>query len=148
MSNPAPEGFTPAASPSAALTPNAEALAFARTAGISGGKPYHYGFNCRPRQVRSYEVERSVEAVMAFGSPEANALLCSRIHRKWSEAKAKWTKALHERNRSAFSLSAYRRRTLDRSLGRTSDRLLNLERAMEALTGLKVTPHWQKEAGE
>jgi len=124
--------------------PLANALRKARTLGISGDKPYHYGFNCRPRQVRSYEIERTVEAVVQTQVAEAIKVLADRIAAKHDLMKAGWVKRLDERNSRSFTMSVESRRAKDTSLGRTSDRLYRMETALRAL-GQSVHAHYLKD---
>ncbi len=128
-----PAGFTPDASPAASLILNADAAAFAALApdirkraskwSVAPTKSY-YGFNVRPRQVRSVACIRDAERIaahLASASPDAdrravafgylcrlNAALAAAVERfaavEADEARARdaWSKATDRLTREAL----------------------------------------------
>lgn len=69
---------------------SAGAFADASTLDTSAS-PVYYGFNCRPRQVRYYKVERSVEQIMKGGYTRSSVeKFLEKVKEKMSNAESKF----------------------------------------------------------
>lgn len=57
----------------------------------TSASPVYYGFNCRPRQVRYYKVERSVEQILKGGYTRSSVVkFLDKIKEKMSKAENKF----------------------------------------------------------
>lgn len=94
--------------------------------------PVYYGFNCTPRQVRYYKIEKSVEEILNGGFTKNDIIsFLTKVLNKLDKAKAKlaeYKAKMNGLNESVMKCESYQiRQTLRKEANKVETRMLNYE---------------------